>query len=345
MEDLSVVIIARDEEHQLPELFETIAGVEDVVLVDDGSTDKTAWLARKLGARVYKVGDRFMDSSPTADDVERFRGFFGWEPRFTTEDRFFSSYAARNFAASKAKHDFVYNPDCDERTTWDLGEIRALLPEADVVRYHFQQSVAESFFANKLYRRSLFSFRGRVHEAIVAETEGARIVVAEHMSVVHQQEHKPARQGPGILVALEFAATAEDSVRNLFYLGREYARLGDYSKAMVTLERYLERAVWHPEMAEALFIQGAVSFAMNNPDEARRRLLAAIGLNPNFREALNLLAASAEGADREAWSRYAATATDEGVLFRRSFPRVAAAPLVTQEADSEAINDPSAEES
>lgn len=55
-ESLSIIIPARNEEHNLPKLLESIAAQSvrpcEVLVVDDGSTDQSAALARKLGATV-----------------------------------------------------------------------------------------------------------------------------------------------------------------------------------------------------------------------------------------------------------------------------------------------------
>jgi 4,4'-diaponeurosporenoate glycosyltransferase len=53
---LSLVIPARDEEHNLPALLDSLAGQSvrpiEIIVVDDGSTDRTAAIAARLGATV-----------------------------------------------------------------------------------------------------------------------------------------------------------------------------------------------------------------------------------------------------------------------------------------------------
>jgi 4,4'-diaponeurosporenoate glycosyltransferase len=62
MESVSIIIPARDEEENLPRLLRSIGGSTirpaEVLVVDDGSTDRTAMLARSLGARVLAPGER-----------------------------------------------------------------------------------------------------------------------------------------------------------------------------------------------------------------------------------------------------------------------------------------------
>lgn len=55
---VSIIIPARDEEHNLPRLLESLAEQSvspyEILVVDDGSTDGTAGIARKLGATVIE---------------------------------------------------------------------------------------------------------------------------------------------------------------------------------------------------------------------------------------------------------------------------------------------------
>ena len=85
---LSVVVIAKNEAHNLPRCLASVARVADeVVVVDSGSTDATKSIAEAHGARVF--------------------------------DRAFTTYAEqKNWAASQAEQPFVLSLDADEA----LGE-------------------------------------------------------------------------------------------------------------------------------------------------------------------------------------------------------------------------------
>jgi glycosyltransferase involved in cell wall biosynthesis len=53
---VSIIILARNEEHDLPTLLESIRWCDDIHLVDSGSTDATVALARAAGAHCLEHG-------------------------------------------------------------------------------------------------------------------------------------------------------------------------------------------------------------------------------------------------------------------------------------------------
>jgi glycosyltransferase involved in cell wall biosynthesis len=117
MPSLSIVVIALDEERDLPSLLESARGVADeILLVDAGSADRTVELARAAGARVLHH-----------DWVD-----FGVQ---------------RLFAVAQASHDFILSLDADERLSPRLAAaIRAEMarPEAELAagyRIHFRHRV------------------------------------------------------------------------------------------------------------------------------------------------------------------------------------------------------------
>lgn len=88
---VSVVILTLNEESHLPACLASLAGVDDIVVLDSGSTDRTAEIATAAGARV--VVNPFFD--------------------FATQ---------RNFAHDKIpfRHPWVFHLDADETMTPEL---------------------------------------------------------------------------------------------------------------------------------------------------------------------------------------------------------------------------------
>ena len=91
MPRLSVIIITLNEASNIDACLESVKWADDVLVVDSGSTDGTADLARAKGARVV-VRD--------------------W-PGYAEQ---------KNFAAGAAAHDWILSVDADERVTPDLRQ-------------------------------------------------------------------------------------------------------------------------------------------------------------------------------------------------------------------------------
>jgi glycosyltransferase involved in cell wall biosynthesis len=87
---ISACIIGLNEEQNIGECLASLKGVADeIVYVDSYSSDRTVEIARKFTKRIF------------------FRKFDNY-------------VAQKNFAASKAKHNWILNLDCDERLSEEL---------------------------------------------------------------------------------------------------------------------------------------------------------------------------------------------------------------------------------
>ena len=93
---LSLVIIARDAAHELPDCLASAAFAAETVVVDSGSSDDTAAVAARSGARVIA------------------HAWEGFGPQ-------------KNFAVGQARHDWVLCLDADERVTPELAAAIAAL--------------------------------------------------------------------------------------------------------------------------------------------------------------------------------------------------------------------------
>ena len=105
---VSVVILTLNEESHLPACLTSLAGVDDIVVLDSGSTDRTAEIAAAAGARV--VVNPFFD--------------------FATQ---------RNFAHDKIafRHPWVFHLDADEKMMPELlAECAALPADAPLDGYY-----------------------------------------------------------------------------------------------------------------------------------------------------------------------------------------------------------------
>ena len=52
--DITAVVLAKNEEENLPRCLKSLNWVKEIILIDDYSTDKTVEIAKSFGAKVYQ---------------------------------------------------------------------------------------------------------------------------------------------------------------------------------------------------------------------------------------------------------------------------------------------------
>ncbi len=159
---LGVVAISYNEEEDLPGFLENLLPwVDEIVIVDDGSTDTTESIAAAAGDKV-----RFVIA-----------------PR--QEAEFFSHQRNKGIACSQS--DWLLHMDIDERVTSGLAkEILAAVrnPDYDAYRYRrlnyflhrpMQGGGWQDWNLVHLSRREIFHFEGMFHEHCIVDVPDDRI--------------------------------------------------------------------------------------------------------------------------------------------------------------------------
>ncbi|MGO0121828.1 tetratricopeptide repeat protein [Desulfothermobacter acidiphilus] len=217
---LSLCVIVKDEEESLPCLLSSVKGVVDeIILVDTGSTDRTVEIGREFGAKVY---------------------FFPWTGNFSE---------ARNFSLDQATGEWVMYLDADEELAEGEGErLRQILKAgtADsysviVVNFVGEREGVDAVLnpSVRIFRnRPEYRFRGSIHEQIgpVIQEHGGKIEYTNikinhygYLSDSVRGKRKVARN----LALLEKAVRENpDDSFNRFNLGVEYLRRRDFLKAL-----------------------------------------------------------------------------------------------------------------
>ena len=176
-------MIVKDEAAFLEGCLSALQGhVDEIVVVDTGSSDDTPQIARSFDCKLL---------------------YQSWQNNFST---------ARNFAIDNASGEWVLYIDADERLSCENGApLRSLLPgpEASGLRVKFRpRSDTTCYDELRLFRRDeRIRFTGSIHESVVpsvktvCETDNRRIVhqhgiAIDHLGYDGDQLHKHQRNIP-----------------------------------------------------------------------------------------------------------------------------------------------------
>ena len=218
---ITLCMIVKDEERVLARCLESAKGlVDEIVIVDTGSTDRTVEIARQYTDAVY---------------------FLPWRDDFAY---------ARNFAFSKGTGDYLLWLDADDviEENADTGGLKALLEEQtpDMVLCKYVSGDLIYYRERFLKREKNFVWQGRVHECIAPQGKVAR----SELAVVHLPE-KTSHGSRNLDIYRKWAGEEALSGRDLFYYGRElyYHRL--YTEAVAVLKKMLAGEGWYVNKIEA----------------------------------------------------------------------------------------------
>lgn len=229
---VSLCMIVKNEEDNLAACLGPIAElVDEIIVVDTGSTDRTKEIAAQMGARVFD---------------------FPWVDSFA---------AARNESLRHASGDWIFWMDADDRVDADnrarLAAVFTKLVDENVAHVMKCACVPQEKGGTttvvdhvRLFRnRPDIRWEYRVHEQILPALRriGADVCWSD-VVILHVGYQDPALRGRKLerdirLLRLEDADKPEDPF-TLFNLGSVYQELGQFSEAIPLLRRSLEKS--HP---------------------------------------------------------------------------------------------------
>jgi glycosyltransferase involved in cell wall biosynthesis len=158
MNRISACLITLNEEHNLPRALKSLEGIADeIVVVDSGSTDRTAEIAREHGATFF--------------------------------ERAWTNYSEqKNFAAERAQNEWIFSMDADEELSsvlqtslldWKKRQPQYSVYETARKTWYLGAWIEHSGwypdFQRRLYRRDAAWFTGIIHEALRFEGNPGRL--------------------------------------------------------------------------------------------------------------------------------------------------------------------------
>jgi len=188
---LSVIIITKNEARNIEDCLRSVAWAQEIIVVDQYSTDGTVETAKRLGARVYQ---------------ESWKGFAG----------------QKNSALEKAGGDWILSLDADERITIPLKEeIEETISRNDASHGYF--IARKNFFSGqwirhggwypdyclRLFKKASGRFEERaVHEKVVVQgATGYLRNPMEHYTYRSTADYLIRTERYSRLAALEIAET------------------------------------------------------------------------------------------------------------------------------------------
>ncbi len=230
--ELSVCIITKNEADKLEKNLRALSPYPwEVVVVDTGSQDNSREIAKAHGASLYE---------------------FPWVNDFA---------AAKNFAVSKARNDFVLVLDTDEylekldyprlvrQIEQNPGSVGRILLR-DMLNMDGTEKEIHKHI-NRIFNREKFCYQGRIHEQIIrkdAEPESEERWKYEtyytELSVIHDgysgtKEERGRKAERNIRLLVEEQAAKPDDPYLQYQLGKSYYMAGQYKEAAEWFDKAL----------------------------------------------------------------------------------------------------------
>lgn len=272
MPTVSLCMIVKDEEKWLGPCLESVKGVVDeIVVVDTGSSDGTKALAESFGAQVHD---------------------FTWIDDFS---------AARNFAFSKATKDFVLWLDADDRL--DGAEklkpfLRDLSPQYGGVLMQYFYGFDEFGNCTALHMKNRvvrndgnFTWKGRIHEDLIP-TMSTNVTSTVDVAVYHRAtgERVAKSSERNLRVALSEYEQNPMDPRVVFNLANSCVGTGKNEEAVKYYLEYLDKSGWDEEKYIAICRMAFCLYELGHLDEAMNMFLRAVKLRPKYADAFRGLA-------------------------------------------------------
>jgi glycosyltransferase involved in cell wall biosynthesis len=212
MNRLSACLITLNEEHNLPRALASLEGIADeIIVVDSGSTDKTASIAREHGVALF--------------------------------ERAWTNYSEqKNFAAECAQNEWVFSMDADEELSsalqtslldWKKRDPQSSVYEMPRKTWYLGAWVKHSGwypdFQRRLYRRDKAQFSGIIHEALrFAGKPGRLNGDLLHYTVRSFAEHEQKVERYALLAAQQMYAAGERSWRSAVWFATPWSWFQNY---------------------------------------------------------------------------------------------------------------------
>lgn len=272
----TVALIGKNEQNTIPRLISSLGVFREmggeILLVDTGSTDSTIKVAKSLGITVYETGDKFYKTVSKVREKQINRTFIvsGEKHMPMSDSKFFDFAAARNYAVSLAKTDFVLTPDCDEIfAELDLDILEKVIGEG-------YEKIWSTFICSwdasgnpvlklshcRMYDRRKFSWKGMIHESLEGSGKEITLPIILH----HRPEIRSRQEYLGALALCAYNDRRNDRISH--YFARELMYRGRAKSAIREFRKHIDLKGWSVERSQSAVYLGDCLLSLEREDEA-----------------------------------------------------------------------------
>lgn len=239
---VSMCMITRRDPH-LENCLKSFADyVEEIcICINDPEDQESQNVALKYGAKVYVTTE--------CNDAE---------------GRIIDFSLARNKSLELATQRFIMWCDSDDIIVGmdKLAELLETTPDNTGYLFPYEYSYNERkqvlcrHYRERVVPRGSCHFVNPVHEVLVPiPTSPVSFVTNDTLIFQHQRQYnpKPTEAQRNLRILKDFVVKNPDDVRNMYYIGLEYANCNDLPNAVKYLEMYIDKSGWDDERAMAAY--------------------------------------------------------------------------------------------
>lgn len=281
---LSLAMITKNAGDHLKECLDSISPfVDEIVIVDNGSTDKTVKIAKKFGAKVYEVNPK--------DNPEYFCEYGGefW-PNFTRLRRLSFEKATKDWILWLDADDTVINPDLLEEKILE-AEMKGynVLP----MKYLYEVidgKVMSEHNKERVVKRGMFNWEfddeWAVHENLYPiNPEGNKGELVTEIEILHHKKENEFStsnwRNYNILMWMLEKDKFKKDPRVYFLLGRELISLKKLDTAVKCLNKYLSMEYAAHDALDSCILLSEIQEAVGDFKAALDYALKGISIRPD----------------------------------------------------------------
>lgn len=287
MEKLSAVLIVKNEEVMLGKCLQSIEWVDEIIICDTGSKDKTIEIAGKYTDKIF---------------------FFDWCDDFSK---------ARNYAKSFAIWEYILSIDADEELQpWWIEKIRKSIESwADWIYMNLFDWFSNRFSNIRCFKREK-DWVWAIHESVLGIT--SKTYCEAEILYKHSPAHELDEDLDFRILKNEYEKNPKNT-RTIFYLAREYYYKKEYDTAIRLYNEYLSLKSTHYSEVTDAYYRLALCYWYDwewHWELSRECLMKAIVRNVNFKAAHKLMAEQMIDEKKKAtWLKFAEIADNSNLLF------------------------------